>query len=182
MTNLLAQAAWAALSQAIEGTWPRTYSPSAPMSRPCFARTISGPSQSRRSAPRPRFVGRGFTPAPMQPHHPTVIPTEASRRFFFAFASREPASLRSGGTSLRSFVLWVVASPPRRCSRTTQLSFRPEQAGAFSSRSLPRMRRLAQWRNLSSLCGSASGTTKESCPRKGASAPEDISPWNSLHP
>src|ERR1700722_4793063 len=34
---------------------------------------------------------------------------------------------------------------------TEKLSFQPERADAFSSRSLPRTRRLAQWGNLSSI-------------------------------
>lgn len=74
--NLLAQAACAAHSQAIEGTWPRLYSPAASMSRPTVCRHLA----------------------------PRSLPV-------------------------------AIAAPPQP-GRTTRLSFRPERADAFSSRSL----------------------------------------------
>ena len=56
-----------------------------------------------------------------------------------------------------------------------KLSFRPERADAFSSRSLLRTRRLAQWRNLSSIAPKQRRFSLRSVRRRGFFGRDDFS-------
>jgi hypothetical protein len=140
---------------------------------PPRARPRLHPASTSHTTASPRFhvLGHGFTSppraiprlhlafmswgtvhlAPTHPHHPTVIPTGASRRLFFAFASRERAGSRSGGTSL----------PPSL--RFVGRGFNHDKPSSGLS-----------------FCGSRLQPRQSELSRKGASAPEGIAQWNSL--